>query len=116
MIKRKYLYGSAINNFVNTKALDTYRRAEHLTIDQLRMKINPELTYATVAGWCSKQKVPKVVLKQLGLRASGGGSTRQPKEPSQAKGEIYIAYVDRSKEAAFKAFCDAMNINVKTVL
>lgn len=110
------------SNFIKTHALLKYRENNGLSNSELADKVGNGVKPGTVSYWCKHGTVPHWVINCLGLRTWGGKrvknekSVAPPAMNSSKVSEIYLAYIDRDKEPAFKAFCAALNINIKTVL
>lgn len=120
IVKRKVNRNS---DFIKTASLRKYRARNDLNNHDIAAKIGRGIKAATVSYWCSKGTVPRWVIQELGLKTWGGKRTGKDaaKKPhthtaTKSGGEIYISYVDRDKEDVFKAFCEALKINLKPVL
>jgi len=98
-------------DFVTTSALGRYRDQNNLGLKEIAAKVGHNVLPTTVCYWIMKKRVPRKVLEILNLGARSVSVSNK-----SSKGEIYLAYVDSHKETAFKSFCEAMNVNIKTVL
>jgi hypothetical protein len=107
-------YGRGDKNFVNSDALKKYRDAQGLTNQQLADKFGD--TEKVVQLWISRGRVPRVVLKQIGLSVRGPYKRNTSSSSIPAGGTIYACYVGAAEKDAFLAFCTAMKINAKDMI
>lgn len=111
------------SGFVSTLALRKYRDANNLSNSEIASKIGRGVGSGTISYWCMKGTVPRWVIQELGLKTWGGRRVGKDTTKNththivtKSGGEIYTSYVDRDKEAVFKAFCEALKINLKPIL